>query len=308
MDRRFRLPLRGLVCLAACLLVFQSCGGDRESERVAEAAQKRPERIIVLAPSVTEIVFALGLGNRVVGVGDYSQWPPEAAAKPRIGGLVDPHLEQIVGLHPDLAILLPSQEGLAKSLQGMGVEILTVQSETTKDVLQGVHAIADRCQVPGAGARLESKLRNALAPDPLPESPKVLMVIGRDAGSLRGLTAAGPNTFFDELLARLGARNAAEDSPTRYPQLGLDAIVRSAPDVILELQGHHLWEINREDLIRDWRSLDTIPAVHNGCVKVIAGDWALLPGPRMPELFAAMREAIAGCVQPVNSSVSEPHM
>lgn len=259
----------------------------------------------MLAPSVTEIVFALGLGDRVVGVGDYSQWPPEAAAKPHIGGLVDPHLEQIVGLHPDLAILLPSQEGLAKRLQGMGVEILTVQSETTKDVLQAVHAIADHCQVPGAGARLESKLRNALAPDPLPESPKVLMVIGRDAGSLRGLTAAGPNTFFDELLARLGARNAAGDSPTRYPQLGLDAIVRLAPDVILELQGHHLWEINREDLIRDWRSLDTIPAVRNGCVKVIAGDWALLPGPRMPELYEAMREAIAGCVGSSPSAMNE---
>jgi len=282
--------------LALCI-VLQGCGSGKRETKTA-GVPKPPQRIIVLAPSLTETAFALGLGDRIVGVSDYSQWPAEVKEKPHLGGLLDPHLEQIATLHPDLAILLPSQDELGQQLQGMGIETLTLRDETIQDVVDGIHAMAVRCQVPVAGARQELRLRHALAPNPLPAAPKVLLVVGRQSGSLRDLTAAGPDTFLAELLSRLGARNAAADSPTRYPRLGLDAVVAAAPEVIIELQGHHLWEINERDLVRDWRPLHTIPAVRNGCVKVVAGDWALLPGPRLPELYTAMRRAIAECIGP----------
>jgi iron complex transport system substrate-binding protein len=297
MRRNHESARTSSACLVGVLIVgslLPACGRDEDAAAMRRA-ERRPERIIVLAPSLTETVFALGLGDRVVGVSDYSKWPPEVANKPHLGGLVDPHLEQIATLHADLAILLPSQSELAHQLEGLGVATLTVRNETIEDVLESIHTIAVRCQVPVAGARLELRLRHALAPDPLPASPNVLLVVGRQAGSLRDLTAAGPNTFFDELLRRLGVRNAAADSPTRYPRLGLDAIVSAAPEVIIELQGHHLWEVNRADLIRDWRPLHAIPAVREGCVQVVAGDWALLPGPRLPPLYAAMRQAIVSC-------------
>lgn len=295
--------LRRLIAIALLppALLTGSCGGD-EPERRASEAPAEPQRIITLAPSLTEVVFALGLGDRVVGVSSYSRWPEAAREKPQLGGLIDPQLERIAALRPDLAILLPSQAEVAERLGGLGVETLVVPGETIGDVQQGIHAIARRCGVPRRGQRLLVELRRRLAPAPLPSAPRVLVVIGRQPGSLAGLTAAGPRTYFDELLRRLGARNVAAESPARYPQLSLEQLAAARPQVVLELVGDRLWEINRRERRADWQALPTLPAVENGCIEVIAADWALIPGPRLPRLYAAMREAIAGCPGVVEAS------
>jgi iron complex transport system substrate-binding protein len=241
-----------------------------------------------------EILFSLGLGDRVVGVGNYVFWPPEAADKPRIGGLFDPNLERIVSLNPDLAVLLPSERDLSLRLEPLGVDVLVVPDETLAEVQSSYLIIARRCGVPEAGRRMADEWKAALAPRPLPgPALRVMISVGRSAGRLGEVTVAARRTFYDELLTRLGAVNVFADAPTRYPQIGLEEIVARKPDVILELRPDPLTPEKSAAIVRDWDALPQIPAVRSGRIIVISGDYTMLPGPRLPRLYRKMRKALA---------------
>ncbi|MES1210835.1 MAG: helical backbone metal receptor, partial [Acidobacteriota bacterium] len=131
-----------------------------------------PRRIVALTPSVAETLFALGLGRRVVGVGDYCRFPPEARALPQLGGLFNPNLERIVSLRPNLAVLIPSERDLGAKLGRLGVPSLIVRNESLADVEQSFRTIAKRCGVPAAGERLAAEQRRELTPRPLSWKPR----------------------------------------------------------------------------------------------------------------------------------------
>lgn len=276
--------------LLALWLGLLGCAGE-PSGPVAET----PERIIVVAPSVAEIVFGLGLGDRVVGVGDYALWPPEVFSKPRIGGLFDVRLEKIVELEPDLAILLPGEEKLAAQMKQLGVEVLTVQHESLNDVEDSMFTIAERMGVLAAGAKMTARFRLDLEPQPLPAASTVLLTITRDAGNLGEILVAGPGTFYDELLDRLGVVNAFAGSELSYPQVSAEGVLRSTPHAIIELQPKLLSNMGERRLLSDWQELPRLPAVDRGCLRVVAGDYVLLPGPRVTLLYRDLREALASC-------------
>ncbi len=286
---------RLLGALAFALSVTASAGCGRPEP--APAARAVPRRLISLAPSVTETLFALGLGDRVVGVGDYTFWPAEATRKPRLGGLIDPNLERIAALRPDLAILLPSEKDVGAKLAPLGIETLIVHNESLADVEASFLEIGRRCGVPDAGERLAARWHAELLARPRPVgsaggAPKVLMIVERPAGRLGELYAAGPGTFLDELLGRLGGVNVFGDAPNLYPQASLEEIVARKPDLILELRSDPPDETARRALIADWQPLQAVPAVANGRIRVIAGDFTLIPGPRLPRLYRAMAEAL----------------
>lgn len=272
--------------LCGCLLL---AGAAFSSPR--PAGDSPPQRLIALAPSVTEILFALGLGDRVVAVGEYSRWPPEAAAKPRIGGLVDPNLEEIVALRPDLAVLLPSEKDVGEQLQRLGVEVLTVRNETLAEVEDSIATIARRTGVPEAGRELAAQWRTELAPRPLPQRPRVALVLGREPGRLAEILVAGPGTFLDELLGRLGAVNVFADAALRYPQVGLEEVIARAPEVIVELQPEAA--ATASELRADWQRLQRVQALRQARVEVLTGAHVLLPGPRLPRLLRELAAALA---------------
>jgi iron complex transport system substrate-binding protein len=291
----WRLISRRLIFLLP-LLLLSACRREREGGSPVPLQKPAPvpaRRIIALTPSLVETLFALGLGDRVVGVGDYSRWPPEVARKPRLGGLFNPNLERVVTLKPDLAVLLPSERDLGAKLRPLGVDLLVVPDESLADVERSFQTIAGRCGVPQAGRRLTAEWRAGLALPPLPGPPlKVIISVGRQAGRLGELTAAGPRTFLDELLHRLGAVNAFADAPTLYPQVGMEEVVARKPDVVLELRTEALTPAQTAAIVHDWQALPEIPAVRNGRVEVIAGDHVLIPGPRLPRFYREMREAL----------------
>jgi iron complex transport system substrate-binding protein len=269
----------------------------------AAAAAAVPARLVTLAPSLTETAYALGLGDRVVGVSDYTAWPPEAATKPRLGGLFNPDLERILGLKPDLALLLPSQRDLAAKLGRLGIATLVVPSESLADVERAFVAVGDRCGRREAGRAAAARFRAALAPRPVAHVVvgrgagsrplRVFLAAGREPGRMGNILAAGPGTFLDELLTRLGGRNVFADAPARYAQVGLEEIVARAPDAVLELQGDPLPETERRRLLADWRSLPGLSAAAAGHVTILAGDYVLIPGPRLPHLYDEMAAALA---------------
>ncbi len=284
-SRRLAPLLVGLLLLSAC--------GDRVLD-LDVSIGRIPQRIVALTPSLVETLFALGLGDRVVGVGDYTYWPDAAVRKPHLGGLFNPNLERIVSLHPDLAILGPSERDLAAKLRPLKIDVLVVPNESLADVERSFYTIAVTCNVQEAGKRLAAEWRAGLAPNPLPGPPlKVILSVGRSPGRLGEITVAGHGTFLDELLGRLGAVNAFADAPTLYPQIGVEEIVARKPDVVLELRSDPLTPEQAAAIVRDWQALPEVPAVRNHAVEVVAGSFVLIPGPRLPQLYRAMREALA---------------
>lgn len=281
--------------LPAVLALLALAAGCARKEPAAASAVAH-QRLISLAPSITETLFALGLGDRVVAVGNYTFWPEEALRKPRVGGLIDPNLERIAALRPDLAILLPSERDVGAKLAPLGVATLIVKNESLADVEASFRTIARRCGVPEAGEKLAREWHAALRPRPASKeavAPKVLMVVERPAGRLGELYVAGPGTFLDELLVRLGGENAFADAPNLYPQASLEEIVARKPDLIFELRSDEPDQAARRALVADWQPLATVPAVAQGRIRVIAGNFTLIPGPRLPQLYRAMAAALA---------------
>lgn len=274
--------------LAGLTLLVAACAPAGE----APAGEAEPRRIVAVAPGVVETLFELGLGERVVGVGDHVEWPPEAADRPRIGGLYDPRLELVASLEPDLAVLLPGEAELARRVRRLGVEVLTVRLDTLADVPEAMRAIAGRCGVPAAGERLAREWEEALAPRPLPDPPRVLLTLDRQSGRLGGVLVVGPGNFLHELLARLGADNVFADAPIPYPEVGLEPILARAPEAIVELQSREPDAATAERLRGDWRRFPELPAVRDGRLEIVAGSHVLLPGPRLPRLYGELAEAL----------------
>ncbi len=294
-------PARGRAlarAAAAVLVALIGVGGGPSSaaqggEAGPSAAAPGCRRVVTLAPNVVEVVFELGLGERVVGVGEHTSWPPEAAELPRLGGLYDPRLETIVALDPDLAVLLPSQAELAGSLTRLEIPVLTVPHETLEDLEVAIRRIADRCGVEAAGEELIADLRSGLAPREEPLDLDVLVVVGRTSGRIREVYAAGEGTFLGELVARLGLTNVAGPQP--YPSLGPESIVAARPEVIVDLMPQALDAAHSAALAVDWRQLGSLPAVESGCLVALGGDHTLIPGPRLPRLYRELETAIDAC-------------
>jgi iron complex transport system substrate-binding protein len=273
------------------LLALLGCDGGGDSRAMGPP----PTRIIALAPSAAEILFALDLGGRVVGVGDHVSYPPEAQGKTRVGGLFDVRLEVIASLRPDLAVLLPSEDTLREQLERLDVETLEVSSESLADFADAVRAIAARCGVQGRGEDLLADFRRGLEPRFVETPVKVALTVGREPGRLARFLVAGPDTYLDELLALAGATNAFADAPTGYPEVGLEEIMRRNPDAIIELRTS---PVDPASLYADWRASPMIGAVGNDCLAMITGEHVLIPGPRLPRLYRELSEALDRCEAP----------
>lgn len=294
--------LRFLGIFGVVVLTFGSgaCAPAPTPEPTKSASAAPCLRPIALAPSLVETLYALGLGDRIAGVGDFASWPPEVASKPRLGGLVDPRLETITALRPDLAFLLPSERELGTKLEALGIAVRIVPNESLADVERALRSVGAICGVAERGDELANRLHRELAPRPLARArgARVLVVVGRPAGRLADIWAAGPGTFLDELLTRLGVVNVFADASALYPQASLEEIVARRPDLVLELRVEPASSEVRQRLIADWSALPSIPAVANGRIVVIARDDSLIPGPRLAELYRALAAAIEGAYEP----------
>jgi iron complex transport system substrate-binding protein len=257
----------------------------------AQSSARPPQRLVALAPALTEALFVLGAGPRVVGVGTYTSWPPEALALPRLGGLFDPNLEAIVALAPDLVLLAPSQTVLGERLAGLGIATLTVATETVPDVERMLALLGERCGLDPSVAL--ASFRAGLAPRVPPLGGSAALVVSRQPGQLGELLVAGPGTYFDDLLSRLGVANAFADAASRYPTVSPEELLRRDPDVLVELFAEPLDPATAASRIAEWQAFPTLAAVRHGRVRVVSGGHTMLPGPRLPQLYADLEGALA---------------
>jgi iron complex transport system substrate-binding protein len=256
-----------------------------------------PRRIITMAPNLTEIVFALGAGERLVAVSEYSEFPPEAKTLPRVGGFINPDIEQLLALHPDLVILRDYSKGLEEKLRRFEVPVLPVRDEAIADILSAIREIGAALGASERAGRLAASLEQELEtyrrrPEPA-RRPRVLLVAGRSPGTLQDLYAPGAGTFLDELIRLAGGANLFGDSKIPYPKLSKEEIIARDPEVILEPVSATSYAAAAPDP-EVWKELGGVSAVRSGRIHVLPGDHLLIPGPRLGQALRDMEAAIRG--------------
>lgn len=243
-----------------------------------------PRRVVSLAPSMTDIVIALGKTDRLVGVTRFDD-APEVNGIPRVGGFLDPSAEAVVALRPDL-VLWFTDAGAAPAVErlaALGIPVLALPVVSVADVLASCRAVGAALGDRDAGARLAGRLEEAIArfrarAARLPPR-RVLFIVGREP-----LVAAGPGSYPDELLRVIGARNVVEGT-VAWPVFPVERAAALDPDVIIDAAV-------REHGKGGDRALSAIPAVRRGAVRRLPSDAALRPGPRLELALALLFEAI----------------
>lgn len=270
---------------AALVLSLAGCGRrgarvDAASMTEVDPAAPAARRIVSLVPSATETLFALGVGDRVVGVSTYDDYPPEATARPRVGGMTNPSFEAIVALRPDAVVGVqgPIDTGLLERLRGVGVRPLFPRVESIDEALRAIDTFGALVRRPDAAsalrARVDAELRAVRARAATTRHPRTLAVF-----SQRPMIVAGPGSWVDELLRVAGGDNVVT-AGARYPTVPLEQARAWAPEVVLDLS----WQTGGGDI-----AAGLAPRV------VRLDDPVFVrPGPRLGEAARRLCDALQG--------------
>ncbi|HXD72249.1 MAG TPA: helical backbone metal receptor [Vicinamibacterales bacterium] len=251
-------------------------------------------RIISIIPSTTEMLFAMGAGDRVIAIGTYDKYPPEAQKLPRVGALVDPNVEQILQMRPDLVVVYGTQTELKRRLERANIPYYSYSHQGLPDIFSTMRSLGMRVGMAAQGealaARLERQLAAIRAKVANRPRPKTLLVMGREPGALRNIYASGGVGFLHDMLEAAGGTDALADIQRQSVDVSNEMVLARAPDVIIELR-YTDEAINRADL-DVWNRVSAVPAVKNHRVIVLTGDQFVVPGPRVADAVAKMAAAI----------------
>ncbi len=255
------------------------------------------KRIISTSPSITETLFKLGLKDRVIAVTDFCKYPKEACQLPSIGGMLNPNMETMVSLTPDLIVHQSSNQRLRNNAKSVGIRTLSVDMENLKEIFETIKKLGMALNCQEQSNKLTQHLNEGIAfyQERLKVLPKkeVLLLLGDSNDSARDLYAAGPGTFLNELLNLSGGNNIIRDSPARYPKLSREYIIEKSPEIIIEAGPKSNLSQNEIDLrIKEWKRFPTIKAVQKEQIYFIGADYILIPGPRLLKIIERFSKAI----------------
>lgn len=273
--------------------------GIQASNRSEAHFPRNAQRIISMAPSVTETLFALGLGDRVIGVSRYCTYPPEAAAKPRIGGLFDPNFEAIVAARPDLIVMLDGSLQNRPAFDKLGLPILVLDHRNIDGILASLTKIGRACGVPTKSeamvADLQTRVRRVQEKVAGRPRPRVMFAVERTlgAGQVQDVYVAGADGHLDGIIAMAGGQNAYQGT-VRFPVISSEGILKMNPEVIVDMVPRLVPGADREKIASDWQQLKQVGAVQHGRVYVLDDDYVSIPGPR----FILFVEKLARLIHP----------
>jgi iron complex transport system substrate-binding protein len=267
-------------------LLFLSC-----SMAGVAVAQSPCERVISLAPSITETLFELGLGSTLIGRTDFCRYPPEAKTVDSIGGFYDVNLERLLAKKPTHVFALKENARSVEALRRFGIPVTEVDHSSRRGIRASLLTIASACGVRDRAERrlveLDREEAETIARCESNRGPvraetiRAMVVVGRtrEGSDASGVYISGQDGFYAELLAMLGVRNVNTRSTVAVPSLSTEGIMSLNPDVILEIVNVDDAE-RPERLLSFWRSFSSINAVKNNRVFLIDDDYASIPGPR----------------------------
>jgi iron complex transport system substrate-binding protein len=273
----------------ALLALLLSCSAS------ASEPASVPQRIVSLAPATTEILFSLGLGDRIVGVTSFCDYPPEAKKKAKIGGMSNPSLEAIVELKPDIVVMTTdgNPREVDDRLRSMSLKTYVWTARTLAELPTGIRELAVAMGVREKGERLAREMEEGIEKnrarikDQGPGVPKkkVVYIVWPEP-----LLVAGPDTAIHDAIVLLGLENVAVHAPSSYPRYSIEELIRSSPDVLIIGKGTGM-DI-RTVSQRIIKKLTTVPAVKNGKVCYVSDNLYRLA----PRVIQGIEE-LAACVR-----------
>jgi iron complex transport system substrate-binding protein len=287
LKRALALTVLGFVAIAAQAVVL------RDDRQVEVTITKPPQRIVSLLPSLTETVCALGQCQKLVGVDRYSNWPDSIAKLPRMGGGIDPNIESVVAVKPDLVLMATSARG-AERLTALGLTVLVLEPNTHADVQRVMRIVAQALDVPVAESdrvwRYIDAAVNAAAQS-IPAQAKSQRVYFEVSPAPYG---ASESSFIGETLQRLGARNILPASLGPFPKINPEFVVRAQPDLIM-VGDSNFADMNTRPGWQNMRALRTQRVCQ---FKAEDSDVLVRAGPRMAEAARLMAKCLTEKGQP----------
>jgi iron complex transport system substrate-binding protein len=288
---------RSFFFASICLLFLLTVPAHRALERLrspAEISAAGAQRIVSLAPSVTETLYALGLGPNVVGVTQFCAIPPEAATKPRVAGFGEINLEAIVRTLPDLVALPGDQTAARAQVESLGLPVLAIDTRSLGDLLASIETLGQATGHAREAGELIQNFREGLkAARERAEGKKQPRVLFSVMHSYQGLgyiaeiNAIGRDGFYNELIETAGGINAYRGN-LPFPRLSRESIIFLNPDVIIDVIPN---AVDLESVRRDWESLTSVSAVRDKRLFLFAGGADTVPGPRSMQTLAKLSRA-----------------
>lgn len=259
-----------------------------------------PDRIVSTAPSITEMLYAVGAGDRVAGVTTYCVYPPEARSKPKIGTYIEPSLEKIASLRPDLVIIQKNPIQLGARIQALGLKVIEVSHDTVEEVYLSIERIGDAVgngpQARQVVARLRSELDAVRKAASGRRRTRIMLIVGRAPAGIEDLIAVGRASYLNGLIEIAGGDNIFKEAAASYPKVGLEEILARNPEVVVDMgdmsDAGRITESQRNQVLKLWSAYPAIAAVHSGRVYAVAPDVFTVPGPRMAEAARAFAEML----------------
>ncbi len=257
------------------------------------AVPRRVNRIVSLAPANTEILYAVGAGAKVVGVDDFSNYPPETADIASVGGYGEINIEAVIALKPDLVLASSLHKTPVEQLEGVGIRCLVVEPHTLQDVYDDIEMVAEVVGQEAKGEEVVSAMKAKIAAveaaidtSPVERRPVVFYEVWDNP-----LTSAGPNTYTHQIIELAGGSNLTRDAATDYPEVGFEVVVARNPDVIVfpTYEGAHIPDRAELSERPGWAG---IKAVREGNIQTIDADIMSRGGPRLADAVEAMAKLI----------------
>ena len=251
---------------------------------VSIALQAQARRIVSIIPATTEMLFAMGAGDRVAAVGSYDRFPPDVEKLPRVGALLDPDVERIIAMRPDLVIVYGTQAELRTQLDRAQIAYFPYTHRGLPDITQTMRLLGARvgveAQANALADRIERQLNDVKARVATTARPKTLLVFSRERGSLRNIDASGGVGFLHDMLETAGGTDVLGDVQRQSVTMTTEMVLARAPEAIIELRYARDDTTDPSDL-RQWNALASVPAVRNKRVFMLRGEEFVVPGPRV---------------------------
>ena len=282
-----------LIALGLGLTLWRSA--PEPTERTAPEA---PQELVSMAPSITETLLVLGAHERIVGVSSFCHLPPSLNQLPRLGGQLDPDLEGILRLQPELVLTLGQHPSLNQELSQLGVASEGIPMDTLPEIKAAFMRLGELAQREEEAQELVRTLDVALErarahTSDLQSPPRVALIIARTPGEIGGLYAAGVQSYLGQVLQACGAENAFSVSEA-WPEISVEALVRAQPDLIIELYPGPERCPEPRALQQMWRdALPGLEAAQSGRVQTICATYAVVPGPGLVQLIEALSERMS---------------
>ena len=290
-----------LIALIVCL-IFLALTRKQPVIIIEDFPSKSYSRIISLAPSTTEILFALGLGDKVIGVSEFCNWPPQAKEIPKVGGLLNPNYEAIVAAKPDLVIVFEEMLKPEDKFAALGIETLVVKHDSLDEILDSIVLIGQNCgqaeRAETMVSELETKMqiiKNCCANQP---RPKVLISVGHNISqnpdkSPANIYIAGKDDFYSTMLETAGGQNAYTGN-IAFPAVGYESVISMNPEIIIDIVSVEQNRLDPEIIIKQWKNFSLVDAVKNNRIYIFGENYIAIPGPR----FILTLEKIARVINP----------